>query len=73
MKADFTEPDGKEVFINHADCLEDAEFMRQQVLKTFPHHIGNNGYEPRRGDRRALWAGTFYNILSWRQALFLVL
>lgn len=36
MKKDFTEPDGKEVFINHADCLEDAEFMRQKVLETFP-------------------------------------
>lgn len=36
MKKDFTEPDGKEVFINHADCREDAEFMRQKVLETFP-------------------------------------
>ncbi len=36
MKNDFTEPDGKEVFINHADCAEDAEFMRQKVLETFP-------------------------------------
>ncbi|MDD2993268.1 MAG: DegV family protein [Pygmaiobacter sp.] len=36
MKKDFTEPDGKEVFINHADCFEDAEFMRDKVLQTFP-------------------------------------
>jgi len=36
MKKDFTEPDGKEVFINHADCLYDAEFMRDKVLETFP-------------------------------------
>jgi len=36
MKNDFTEPDGKEVFINHADCLEDAEFMKKKVLETFP-------------------------------------
>ena len=36
MKEDFTEPDGKEVFINHADCLNDAEFMREKVLETFP-------------------------------------
>ncbi len=36
MKQDFTEPDGKEVYINHADCLKDAEFMRQKVLETFP-------------------------------------
>lgn len=36
MKEDFTEPDGKEVFINHADCMEDAEFMKQKVLELFP-------------------------------------
>ncbi len=36
MKQDFIEPDGKEVFILHADCAEDAEFMRQKVLETFP-------------------------------------
>jgi len=36
MKNDFTEPDGKEVFILHADCLEDAEFMRNKVLENFP-------------------------------------
>lgn len=36
MKEDFVEPDGKEVFINHADCLEDAEFMRDQVKENFP-------------------------------------
>jgi DegV family protein with EDD domain len=36
MKKDFTEPDGKEVFINHADCFEDAEFMRKKVFETFP-------------------------------------
>lgn len=36
MKEDFTEPDGKEVFINHADCLKDAEYMRDMILETFP-------------------------------------
>lgn len=36
MKEDFTEPDGKEVFINHADCLKDAEYMRDKILETFP-------------------------------------
>ncbi len=36
MKKDFTEPDGKEVFIHHADCAADAEFMRQKVMETFP-------------------------------------
>ena len=36
MKEDFTEPDGKEVFINHADCLEDAAFMRDRIKENFP-------------------------------------
>jgi len=36
MKKDFTEPDGKEVFILHADCRADAEFMKDKVLETFP-------------------------------------
>lgn len=36
MKKDFINPDGKEVFIHHADCREDAEFMREKVLETFP-------------------------------------
>lgn len=36
MKEDFIEPDGKEVFILHADCMRDAEFMRKKVLEAFP-------------------------------------
>jgi DegV family protein with EDD domain len=36
MKTDFTEPDGKEVHILHADCLADAQFMRDKVLENFP-------------------------------------
>ena len=36
MKEDFTEPDGKEVFILHADCMRDAEFMRKKILEAFP-------------------------------------
>ena len=36
MKTDFTEPDGQEVYINHADCIEDAEFVRDRVLENFP-------------------------------------
>lgn len=36
MARDFTEPEGKEVHILHADCLEDARFMRDQVLQRFP-------------------------------------
>lgn len=36
MKRDFLDPDGQEVHILHADCLEDAEFVRDLVKKTFP-------------------------------------
>ena len=35
-KKDFENPDGAEVLINHADCMEDAEFMRDKVKETFP-------------------------------------
>ena len=36
IKADLVEPDGQEVDILHADCLEDAEFMREKILQAFP-------------------------------------
>lgn len=36
MKRDFTNPDGQEVHILHADCREDAEFMRGKVMEAFP-------------------------------------
>lgn len=36
MKRDLKNPDGQEIHINHADCLEDAEFVRDEVLKAFP-------------------------------------
>ena len=36
MKEDFKNPDGAHVIINHADCLADAEFMRDKVKETFP-------------------------------------
>lgn len=36
MKKDFTEPEGKDVFILHADCLEDAQFMCEKILEAFP-------------------------------------
>ena len=36
MKEDLVFPDGQEIHILHADCLEDAEFMRDKVLETFP-------------------------------------
>ena len=37
MKLDIDQPDGGYVIINHADCLEDAEFMKQKVKETFPN------------------------------------
>lgn len=36
MATDFVDHEGKEVFILHADCLEDAEFMREKISETFP-------------------------------------
>ncbi len=36
MKEDLVFPDGQEIHILHADCLADAEFMRDKVLETFP-------------------------------------
>lgn len=36
MKEDFASPDGQEVHILHADCQDDAEFMRTKVLENFP-------------------------------------
>lgn len=36
MKEDFPEPDGSEVFIHHADCEEDAQFVKKQILANFP-------------------------------------
>ena len=36
MKKDFTNPDGAEVLINHADCMEDALFMKEKIMELFP-------------------------------------
>jgi len=36
MKKDMADPEGQEIHILHADCLEDAEFVRGEVLKAFP-------------------------------------
>jgi DegV family protein with EDD domain len=36
MKEDFISPEDQEVHILHADCLNDAEFMRSKILEIFP-------------------------------------
>lgn len=36
IKKDVTNPDGMEFNILHADCLEDAEFVRDQLMQMFP-------------------------------------
>ncbi|WP_164919098.1 MULTISPECIES: DegV family protein [Acutalibacteraceae] len=36
MKEDLVSPDGQEIHILHADCLADAELMRDKILETFP-------------------------------------
>lgn len=36
MKRDMENPDGQEIHINHADCLADAETLRDKILETFP-------------------------------------
>lgn len=40
MKRDLTAPDGQEIHILHADCLADAEFVRDRVLAQFPTVAG---------------------------------
>lgn len=34
--SDIKNPDGMIIRINHADCLEDAEFVKEQILATYP-------------------------------------
>ena len=36
IKAEIGNPDGKEFLFNHADCLEDAEYVRDKLLEAFP-------------------------------------
>jgi len=47
MKRDMENPDGQEIHINHADCLEDAKSLKDQILEAFPEvkavHISNLG------------------------------
>lgn len=33
---DLTKPDGMHVIINHADCIEDAEWLRDEMRKAYP-------------------------------------
>ena len=36
IKEEIGKPDGKEFLINHADCLADAEYVRDKLLEMFP-------------------------------------
>ena len=36
IKEEIGRPDGKEFLINHADCLEDAEYVRDKLLEAYP-------------------------------------
>ena len=36
IMSDIKNPDGMVIRINHADCLEDAEFVRDQLMATYP-------------------------------------
>lgn len=36
IKRDIAEPDGQEIHILHADCLSDAEFIRDRILELYP-------------------------------------
>ena len=36
IKEEIGKPDGKEFLINHADCQEDAEYVRDKLLEAYP-------------------------------------
>ena len=36
VSRDMTAPDGQTVIINHADCREDAEWLKSELLKAYP-------------------------------------
>lgn len=36
IKAEIGNPDGKEFLINHADCDEDAEYVKNKLLEAYP-------------------------------------
>ncbi len=40
MKSDLVNPDGQIIKILHADCREDAEYMKEQILAMFPSVAG---------------------------------
>lgn len=40
MKRDLVEPDGQQIHILHADCLDDAQYVRDRVLDEFPTIAG---------------------------------
>lgn len=40
MKRDLVAPDGQEIHILHADCIDDARFMRDRIIETFPTVAG---------------------------------
>ena len=36
VKRDMTAPDGQHIIINHADCEEDAQWLKSELMKLFP-------------------------------------
>ncbi len=36
VQRDLVEPDGMHIIINHADCMEDAEWLRDELRKAYP-------------------------------------
>ncbi|MBR6106783.1 MAG: DegV family protein [Oscillospiraceae bacterium] len=42
VKRDIKNPDGQTIVINHADCLDDANKLREMLLKEYPSLTGVN-------------------------------
>ena len=42
VKRDMKHPEGQTIIINHADCLDDANKLREMLLKEFPELTGVN-------------------------------
>ena len=42
VKRDMKNPDGQTIVINHADCLDDANRLREMLLKEYPSLTGVN-------------------------------
>ena len=36
MKETIINPDGQTVFISHGDCIDDAEYVKSEILKALP-------------------------------------